>query len=136
MASVLVADDETAVCAAIKLALEREGHAVTVTANGRAAMAALAAEHFDLLILDIFMPDMDGFETIKEVHRHRPGLPVVVITGTSIFSTMPEAPDFLAMAVKLGAVRGLRKPFTPDQLLGAVNESLGREAQSRRRGNQ
>jgi CheY-like chemotaxis protein len=134
MASVLVIDDEPAVLAAIRLILEREGHDVTVAANGRAGIAALNAGRFEVLIADIFMPAMDGLELLREVRQHRPELPVIVTSGASIFGPADQAPDFLAMAVKLGAVRGIRKPFTPDQLVAAMNECLGGGAGLRRRG--
>ncbi len=132
MASVLVIDDDPAVRTTIKLILEREGHAVTVAPDGRAGIAALDAGGISLLICDIFMPGMDGLETLREVRRHRPELPVIVISGSaSISNALDGAPDFLAIAVKLGAVRGLRKPFRPDDLIAAIRDCLGGEAGSR-----
>ena len=132
MASVLVIDDDPAVRTTIKLILEREGHAVAVAPDGRAGLAALDAGGISLLICDIFMPGMDGLETLREVRKHRPELPVIVISGsTSIFDALEHPPDFLEMAVKLGAVRGMRKPFKPNDLVAAVGDCLGGEAGSR-----
>jgi len=129
VASVLVIDDDPAVRTTIKLILEREGHAVALAPEGRAGLARLAAGGINLLICDIFMPGMDGFETLREVRKCRPELPVIVISGsTSIFDSLESAPDFLALAVKLGAVRGLRKPFKPNDLVDAVRDCLGGEA--------
>lgn len=134
MASVLVIDDDPAILATVRLILEREGHDVAVAANGRAGLAALDAGSVDLLVVDIFMPAMDGLELLREVRRHRPELPVIVISGASLFGPAGQSPDFLAMAVKLGAVRGVRKPFTPDELMGAIHGYLGGEAGLRGRG--
>ena len=132
MASVLVIDDDPAVRTTIKLILEREGHAVALAPEGRAGLVMLDAKDFDLLISDIFMPGMDGFETLREVRKHRPAVPVIVISGsTSIFDSLENTPDFLGIAVKLGAVRGLRKPFKPNDLVDAVRVCLGGEAGSR-----
>ncbi len=132
MASILVIDDDPAVRTTIKLILEREGHAVAVAPEGRAGLAMLDADGISLLICDIFMPGMDGFETLREVRKHRPELPVIVISGsTSIFDSLENAPDFLAIAIKLGAVRGMRKPFRPNDLVDAVRDCLGGEAEAR-----
>jgi CheY-like chemotaxis protein len=128
---ILVIDDDPAVRMTIRLLLEREGHTVALASDGLAGMKALKAGGFDLLIVDIFMPGMDGIETIREVRRHRPDLPAVVISGTSLPGGEAHAPDFLAMAVKLGAVRSLQKPFKPRDIIAAVSQSLG-DAERRR----
>jgi CheY-like chemotaxis protein len=75
------------------------------------------------------MPGMDGIETIREVRKHQPTLPAIVISGTSLggpgaLAPGLQAPDFLAMAVKLGAVRSLQKPFKPRDIVGAVQQCL------------
>src|SRR5579862_2349183 len=133
MASILVIDDDPAVRTTIKLILEREGHEVAVAADGRAGMAALARGGFSLMIVDIFMSGMDGLETLRVVRNQQPGLPVIVISGSAtIFDSLETAPDFIAMAIKLGALRGIRKPFKPDALIAAVRDCLGGEARSRR----
>src|SRR5690242_8756152 len=109
----------------IKLVLEREGHAVELATDGLAGMRAIDAGGIDLLIVDIFMPGMDGIETIREVRKHQPDLPAIVISGTSLGGPGLQAPDFLAMAVKLGAIRSLQKPFKPRDIVGAVRECVG-----------
>lgn len=129
VASILVVDDDPAVRMTIKLVLERDGHAVALAANGFAGMKAIEAGGIDLLIVDIFMPGMDGIETIREVRKHQPHLPAIVISGTSLEAPglQPglQAPDFLAMAVKLGAVRSIQKPFKPRDIIGVVRQCLG-----------
>jgi CheY-like chemotaxis protein len=136
LAKILVIDDDPAVRMTIKLVLERDGHAVELATDGLAGMKAIKAGGIDLLIVDIFMPGMDGIETIREVHRHQPDLPAIVISGTSLEGPglrEPglQAPDFLAMAVKLGAVRSIQKPFKPRDIISAVRQSLG-EAEAKR----
>jgi CheY-like chemotaxis protein len=120
-----VIDDDPAVRMTIRLVLEREGHTVKLATDGIAGMKAIEAGGVDLLIVDIFMPGMDGIETIREVRQHQPDLPAIVISGTSLGGPGLQAPDFLAMAVKLGAVRSLQKPFKPRDIIAAVGQCLG-----------
>jgi CheY-like chemotaxis protein len=77
------------------------------------------AGNFDLLFLDIFMPGMDGLETMRLIHRQRPLTPIIVISGNPVVEPA-SSPDYLAMASKLGAVCSLQKPFKPAALLAAV----------------
>jgi len=132
MARILVIDDDPAVRAAMQMVLEREGLEVNAVGDGRAGVKLVAAEDFDLLLVDLFMPGMDGIETIRQVHGHKPGLPVIVMSGLSFGSSGGQAPDFLAMAGKLGAVGNLKKPFRPRELLAVVAQGLGKSAGERR----
>jgi CheY-like chemotaxis protein len=124
MANILVIDDDRAVLATIRLLLERAKHAVEAVDNSRAGLQLLGTHDFDLLIVDIFMPGMDGFETMKLVHLSRPEMPVVVISGQQFRLASERKPDFLHMATRLGAVSSLQKPFKPVELLAAVTKSL------------
>jgi CheY-like chemotaxis protein len=127
MGSILVIDDDRAVLATIQLLLERDGHAVTICEDGSKGLQQLKAQPFDLIIVDIFMPNMDGLETMSLVHRHRPSMPIIVISGRDFQSASYPPPDFLRMATKLGAVSGLRKPFRPRDLLDSVHKCLAGE---------
>jgi CheY-like chemotaxis protein len=120
MASILVIDDESAVSATIKLLLDRAGHGVVVANGGRNGLKVFETGQFDLLIVDIFMPGMDGLETIRLARRQRPGVPILVISGHAFPTDLKPIPDFLNMATKLGAITSLRKPFKPADLLTAV----------------
>jgi DNA-binding NtrC family response regulator len=131
MASILVIDDDRAVLATIKILLERAGHAVEGVDNSRTGLQLLGAQSFDLLIVDIFMPGMDGFETMKLVHESRPQMPIIVISGQQFSYSSEPTPDFLHMATKLGAVASLPKPFRPTELLAAVNGVLSNSQSSR-----
>jgi CheY-like chemotaxis protein len=132
MASVLVVDDDPAVRMTVKLVLERAGHQVSVAPDGRAGLVALAAGGIDLLVVDLFMPGMDGLETLREARKRHADLPVIVMSGTSLDVPGQTAPDFLAMAVKLGAVSSLQKPFKPRDVIGAVAACLAAETAPRR----
>lgn len=124
MASILVIDDDRAVLATIRMLLERASHTVEAVDNSRTGLLVLEARSFDLLIVDIFMPGMDGFETMRLVHQSRPDMPVIVISGQQFSLTSERKPDYLHMATRLGAVSSLQKPFKPFELLTAVDASL------------
>jgi CheY-like chemotaxis protein len=118
LAKILIVDDDSAVRATIRLLLERAGHSVVVADDGCKALVIVESGKFDLVFLDIFMPGMDGLETMKLVHQQQPLVPVIVISGNPAGAA--SGPDVLDTATKLGAVTTLRKPFKPAALLAAV----------------
>jgi CheY-like chemotaxis protein len=122
---VLVVDDDPMVCVAIEVCLQRQGFEVTVADGGEAGMRALEASEFDVMLIDVFMPHMRGFESIRMFHERRPEIPIVAMSGYA-FANTERAPDFLRMTIELGAACCLRKPFTPNALLTSVNECLTR----------
>ena len=124
LARILVVDDDAAVQMTVRLLLERAGHSVVTADGGRKGLALCETGDFDLLFLDIFMPGMDGFETMRMVRQHRPQMPIIVISGRPVGSDADAAPDFLTMATRLGAVSSLQKPFRPADLLAAVARCL------------
>ena len=129
-ARVLVVDDDPMVCMAIEVYLERRNFQVTVADSGEAGLRALERDSFDLMIVDIFMPHMRGFESIRIFHERAPSIPLIAMSGYAFANLNTPAPDFLRMALELGASRCLRKPFTPATLLAAINECLA-EAKER-----
>ena len=133
MPRILVVDDDPMVCIAIELYLARHGFEVTIADGGESGLRALEDAAFDLMIVDIFMPHMRGFESIRIFHERAPTIPLIAMSGYAFANLDSPAPDFLRMALELGASRCLRKPFTPASLLAQVNECLT-EAQSRRSG--
>jgi CheY-like chemotaxis protein len=120
---ILVVDDDPMVCAAIEVNLKRQGLDVTVADGADAGMRALEQATFDVMLIDVFMPHMRGFESIRIFHERAPGVPIVAMSGYA-FANTERAPDFLRMTLELGAARCLRKPFTPSALLATVNECL------------
>jgi CheY-like chemotaxis protein len=124
VANILIVDDDPAVQITIRLILERAGHRVTVAGDGRKGLALFEGGRFDLLFLDIFMPGMDGLETMRHIRALAPATPIIVISGRSLTPEAYAEPDFLKMATKLGAVASLQKPFRADALLAAVDGCL------------
>ncbi|WGD52855.1 response regulator [Bradyrhizobium sp. CB1650] len=124
MANILIVDDDPAVQIAIRLILERAGHRVTAATDGHMGLALFEGGRFDLLFLDIFMPGMDGLETMRHIRVQQPAAPIIVISGRSVTPDAYAEPDFLKMATKLGAVASLKKPFRPEALLAAVDGCL------------
>src|SRR5438445_12384746 len=120
---VLVVDDDPMVCVAIEVCLTRQGFEVTIADGGAAGMRALEASDFDVMLIDVFMPHMRGFESIRMFHERRPDIPIVAMSGYAFANTEP-APDFLCMTLELGAGCCLRNPFTPDALLTSVNQCI------------
>jgi CheY-like chemotaxis protein len=124
VANILIVDDDPSVQRIIRLLLERAGHHVTVAGDGRKGLALFEGSQFDLLFLDIFMPGMDGLETMRHVRALQPAIPIIVISGRSVTPDVYAEPDFLKMATKLGAVASLQKPFRVDALLATVDRCL------------
>src|SRR5437763_13565671 len=124
MTRVLIVDDDAMVCAAIEIYLERHGFDVTIADGGEAGLRALEDSSFDVMLVDIFMPHMRGFESIRIFHERAPATPLIAMSGYAFASSASPTPDFLRMALELGATRCLRKPFTPDALLTTIRECL------------
>jgi two-component system response regulator (stage 0 sporulation protein F) len=122
---ILVVDDDKAVRTAVKIILEHNGFDVVLAPDGASAIQAVETDEFSLIIVDIFMPGMDGLETIRTFKRRAPGVPVIAMSGFMFRDSAKPAPDFLAMATKLGAAQSLAKPFRPKDLLRAVECCLG-----------
>ena len=132
MPRVLVVDDDPMVCMAIEIYLERHSFQVTIADGGETGLRALEGATFDLMIVDIFMPNMRGFESIRVFHDHAPTVPLIAISGYAFSGPEPANPDFLRMALRLGATRCLRKPFRPTTLLSVIDECLS-EAEPHRK---
>ena len=113
---VLVVDDEAVVRSGIKRVLIRKGMTVEQADNGREALDLLERHSFDLVLLDIRMPDMDGITLLKEIRAGYPGLAVIMITG---YPSIGSAVD----CVKLGALDYLVKPFSLDDLDVAIKKA-------------
>ena len=124
MTRILVVDDDPMVCMAIEVFLQRHNFEVVVTDGGEAGLRALDRGGIDLMIVDIFMPHMRGFESVRLFHDQAPAIPLIAMSGYAFADLNSPAPDFLRMALELGAARCLRKPFTPATLLAVIDECL------------
>jgi len=115
--SILVAEDERASGEYLKLLLEEMGFEVRLTGNGVEALLALEAGAFDLVITDLRMPSMDGFELLTHLGQRWPDLPAIVLTANEDVSDVIDA-------IRLGAVNYLVKPATPSSVGLAVERAL------------
>ena len=114
--SVLVIDDESVICEACDLVLSEKGHAVTMRKTGKTGLDAINEGIYDILLLDMKLPDIDGMDILKVVRKEKPELCTIVMTG---YSSISNAVD----AMRKGADNYLAKPFTEDELLQAIEES-------------
>lgn len=121
---ILVVDDDPMVRVAIEVVLQREGFDVTVADGGEAGLKALETSTFDVMLIDIFMPHMRGFESIRVFRERAPTIPLIAMSGYAFANFDTPSPDFLQMTLDLGATLCLRKPFTANALLAAINQSL------------
>ena len=121
MPRILAVDDDTLVLAAVQMLLVNAGFEVVAVDQGHKALAELERGRFDLAIVDLFMPGMDGYQAIKEFRRIDPAIQIIAMSGVMFReSSGGIAPDFVGMAAKLGATRSLHKPFKPAELIEAV----------------
>ena len=117
---ILVVDDQAANVRVVTALLERHGYAVTAASNGKDALQAATGEVPDLLLLDMMMPGMDGFELLAAL-RELPGFRQV----PTVFLTAAQDRDLLLRAFEAGAVDYVTKPFMPEELLARVSAHLG-----------
>src|SRR6056300_1165724 len=115
---VLVVDDEADICALIKDILSDEGYSVAAAANANEARAARASHKFDLILLDIWMPDTDGITLLREwSEAGEMNCPVVIMSGHGTVDTAVEA-------TRLGAFDFVEKPLSLAKLLRTVESAL------------
>jgi len=112
VANVLVVDDDAEVRAFVGRVLGKLGHRVTEASEGGEALRLLEASHFDLVLSDVYMVEMDGMELLVRIQQRGVKVPVVVISGGG-YAAKDEV---LQMAAACGAVATLEKPFSPAQL--------------------
>jgi DNA-binding NtrC family response regulator len=126
-AHILVVDDEPDIRQLMRDILEDEGYAVETAGNGEAARAAFTSQTPDLVLLDIWMPDVDGISLLREWSESgRLDCPVVMISGHGTLETAVEA-------TRLGAHDFIQKPLSLDKLLATVKQALGSHGKSARR---
>jgi signal transduction histidine kinase len=116
---ILVIDDEIGICEGVQRALEPEGLQVEIALDGKSGLALVKEDGFDLILLDVKMPEISGLDLIGMIHQIDPEIICIIITG---YATVEMA----VSAIKQGAYDFLTKPFSVDILLLAVNQGLER----------
>jgi DNA-binding response OmpR family regulator len=123
MQRILVADDERPIVTLVEQRLRRDGFEVTAAATGEAALAALRAQPYAALLLDIGLPDIDGFEVLRRLRAEGFRLPVLVITAHG------DEVDRV-VGLELGADDYVVKPFSPRELVARLRAHLRRAAEA------
>ena len=115
--SILLVDDEPSILRTLSGLLSDEGFEVKTASNGYEALKFIDAESPDLVLLDIWMPGIDGIETLKEIKKDNPFIQVVIITGHGTIETAIKA-------TKLGAFDFIEKPLSIEKVIVAINNAL------------
>ena len=122
MASILVVDDEESITMGVERSLTTEGHQILCAANGKEALKIIESQTIDLVIADILMPEMDGYELILKL-RKQPNPPkIIAISGGSY---KQDGKELLHAAKVMKADKVLPKPFDSASINAAVMEVLG-----------
>lgn len=116
---ILITEDDAPLAEALQFSLAQSGYAVDWVANGAAAAEALKDDVFGLLILDLALPKLDGFEVLRRLRRRNTALPVLILSGR-------EKPEEKVLALDLGADDYLVKPFSLNELQARVRALLRR----------
>ncbi|MBN1810927.1 MAG: response regulator transcription factor [Anaerolineae bacterium] len=122
MARVLVVDDEPAIVAVVRGRLEQEGFGVRVAASGEEALAHIEADPPDLVVLDVMLPGIDGFEVLRRLRGVGCTVPVIMLTARD------EDVDKI-VGLELGADDYLAKPFNPRELSARIRAVLRRQSE-------
>jgi DNA-binding response OmpR family regulator len=114
---ILVVEDEARILAFLTRGLEAEGYTVVAADNGRDGLALAASGAWDLVVLDLLLPGLSGLQVLRELHRTRPQLPVLILSARSDLQTKLRG-------FELGATDYVAKPFALDELLARVRVQL------------
>jgi two-component system nitrogen regulation response regulator NtrX len=115
--TILIVDDEQAILQALSAILRDEGYRVTTTADGGAAVKEVAKDPPSAVLLDIWMPEQDGLETLRQIRETAPQVPVIMMSGHGTIETAIKA-------IKLGAYDYIEKPLSLDKVLLLVKHAL------------
>jgi DNA-binding NtrC family response regulator len=121
-AKVLLVDDEADFLASLAERLEMRGLKVLTAGSGKDALALVESEGFDLIILDLAMPGIDGLETLKRIKAKEPHVEIIMLTGQGAIRTGIEA-------MKLGAEDFLQKPVDISELMDKISQAKDKRTQ-------
>jgi CheY-like chemotaxis protein len=116
--SILVIDDEPPVRETLADMLEALKHRVVLAESGQAALKKMATESFDLIFSDLAMPEMDGWETAREIRKRWPEMKIVLVTGYGPGTRPPKGEDDLVNAI-------IGKPFDFNQVSRTITQVIG-----------
>ncbi|MFA5059666.1 MAG: response regulator [Candidatus Omnitrophota bacterium] len=117
---ILVVDDKKVIGDLFDFTLGYSGHKICVMDSANAALEILRSESFDVVFLDIVMPEQDGIDTLKNIKAIAPNLPIVMMSGYSVDEKRRKAEE-------LGAIACLKKPFEMDDIKKVVKLATGKE---------
>src|SRR5579859_7583275 len=117
MPNILIVDDESAIRESLRGVLEDEGYRVTDAASGEACLDQLQQKSFDVVLLDIWLPGMDGLQTLEQIRELETAPEVIIISGHGTIETAVRA-------TKLGAFDFLEKPLSVERTLILVKNAL------------
>lgn len=118
---ILVADDNPRLLQTLVDLLRSEGYDTVAASGGREACEAIRTARFDLAMVDLNMPEVDGFEVMDQVSRSQPECALIVVSGETSFRTVSRA-------LRRGAADYIRKPFDPDELLATLDNVMGKRS--------
>ncbi|MGA9593809.1 MAG: response regulator, partial [Candidatus Acidiferrales bacterium] len=115
--SILVVDDEAEIREGLEALLTTENFDVTLAETGESGLQKLEERPFDLLLLDVSLPDRNGLDLLREIHRRDPGLSIILITA---FGSI----DMARQAFKSGARDYITKPWSNDELIAQISLAI------------
>lgn len=122
---ILIIDDEPRLCESIKTLLCAQGYETKTFSSGNEAIPFLKKNEFDLILLDVFMEGMDGFQVIENIINQKIDTPVIIMTGDASIKSAVKA-------LRMGAKDYLKKPFEPEELYTSVRNILNQRALERK----
>ena len=111
MGKILLADDHPQIVRLLQMSLQRDGHTILTASNGVEALELARAEHPNLLILDVKMPELDGFRVLHRI-KEDPALQDIIV----VMLTVQHDPSDVTLGLEIGADYYLGKPFRPDEI--------------------
>jgi DNA-binding response OmpR family regulator len=115
--SILIADDETNLCRVLSAELRKAGYDTTIVHDGAQAVEQAQSSDFQMVILDVRMPVLDGFNALREIRKNRKDVPIIIMTAY-------EGHDTVASALSMGATACVSKPFDLESLVALVKATL------------
>jgi DNA-binding NtrC family response regulator len=122
---ILIIDDQESIRKSLKLALEREGYLADTAENGREAIRKSKGEFYNLALVDLRLPDMDGVELLTKIRQTVPEMVKIIITGYPALENAIEA-------VNRGANGYIVKPYTMEKLLHKIKEQLQKQQEAKK----